>query len=117
MAEYGEWNRKGATLSDVSAQKEYGVSRDFRTSKILRTGAAASARPCVWQVGSVGVGQTMLRLQTVITPRRVKVGPGELAITQALGVHRAIRIRSRDLAGQVKPTLRCTRFSEPVAPW
>jgi hypothetical protein len=29
MAEYGEWNRKGATLSDVTAQKEYGVPRDF----------------------------------------------------------------------------------------
>lgn len=29
MAEYGEWNRKGATLSDVTAQAEYGVSRDF----------------------------------------------------------------------------------------
>ena len=29
MAEYGEWNRKGATLSDVTAQKEYGVSRKF----------------------------------------------------------------------------------------
>jgi flagellar motility protein MotE (MotC chaperone) len=29
MAEYGEWNRKGATLSDVTAQKEYGVSRDL----------------------------------------------------------------------------------------
>lgn len=29
MAEYGEWNRKGATLSDVTAQKEYGISRDF----------------------------------------------------------------------------------------
>lgn len=29
MAEYGEWNRKGATLSDVTAHKEYGVSRDF----------------------------------------------------------------------------------------
>lgn len=29
MAEYGEWNRKGATLSDVTAQKEYGVSRNF----------------------------------------------------------------------------------------
>jgi hypothetical protein len=29
MAEYGEWNRKGATLSDVTAQKEFGVSRDF----------------------------------------------------------------------------------------
>jgi len=29
MAEYGEWNRKGATLSDVTAHAEYGVSRDF----------------------------------------------------------------------------------------
>jgi hypothetical protein len=29
MAEYGEWTRKGATLSDVTAQKEYGVDRSF----------------------------------------------------------------------------------------
>jgi len=29
MAEYGEWNRKGATLSDMTAKKEYGVDRDF----------------------------------------------------------------------------------------
>ncbi|MFZ2959183.1 MAG: hypothetical protein WA705_20040 [Candidatus Ozemobacteraceae bacterium] len=29
MAGHGEWNRKGATLSDVTAKKEYGVSRDF----------------------------------------------------------------------------------------
>ena len=29
MAEYGEWNRKGATLSDVTANKEFGVDRDF----------------------------------------------------------------------------------------
>ena len=29
MAEYGEWNRKGAALSDVTAKKEYGVSRNF----------------------------------------------------------------------------------------
>ena len=29
MAEYGEWTRKGATLSDVTAHKEYGVDRDF----------------------------------------------------------------------------------------
>jgi hypothetical protein len=29
MAEYGEWNRKGAVLSDVTAEKEYGVTRDF----------------------------------------------------------------------------------------
>jgi hypothetical protein len=29
MPEYGEWNRKGATLSDVNAQKEYGITRAF----------------------------------------------------------------------------------------
>lgn len=29
MANYGEWNAKGATLSDVTAKKEYGVDRDF----------------------------------------------------------------------------------------
>ena len=29
MAEYGEWNRKGATLSDVTARKEYGVDQKF----------------------------------------------------------------------------------------
>ena len=29
MAEYGEWARKGAVLSEVTAQKEDGVTRDF----------------------------------------------------------------------------------------
>jgi hypothetical protein len=29
MAEYGEWTRKGSTLSDTTAQKEYGVDRSF----------------------------------------------------------------------------------------
>ena len=29
MAEHGEWNRKGASLSDATAKKEYGVDRDF----------------------------------------------------------------------------------------
>lgn len=36
MAEYGEWNSKGATLSDVTARKEYGVSRDFIVSGIRK---------------------------------------------------------------------------------
>jgi len=29
MAEYSEWNQKGATLSEVTAEDEYGVGRDF----------------------------------------------------------------------------------------
>jgi hypothetical protein len=29
MADYGEWTRKGATLSEVTARREYGVDPDF----------------------------------------------------------------------------------------
>lgn len=29
MAEFGEWTRKAAVLSDVTAAKEYGVGREF----------------------------------------------------------------------------------------
>jgi hypothetical protein len=29
MAEHGEWTRQGRSLSDVTAVKEYGISRDF----------------------------------------------------------------------------------------
>jgi len=29
MADHGEWNQKGATLSDVTAKAEYEVERDF----------------------------------------------------------------------------------------
>ncbi|MFN0123270.1 MAG: hypothetical protein ACKV2V_22435 [Blastocatellia bacterium] len=29
MAQHGEWTRPGATLSDVTARKEYGVTREF----------------------------------------------------------------------------------------
>jgi len=36
MAEYGEWTRKGATLSHVTARKEYGVDWDFVVTGISR---------------------------------------------------------------------------------
>ncbi len=29
MAEYGEWNQKGAALSDKTARKEYGIDQEF----------------------------------------------------------------------------------------
>jgi len=47
MAEYGEWNRKGATLSDVTAQKEYGVSRDFIVRGI-QTGRLEYREGAIW---------------------------------------------------------------------
>ena len=47
MAEYGEWNRKGATLSDVTAQKEYGVGRDFIVEGI-RAGKLEFREGAIW---------------------------------------------------------------------
>jgi len=35
MAEYGEWNRKGATLSEQTAAEEYEVDREFIKKGIL----------------------------------------------------------------------------------
>jgi hypothetical protein len=47
MAEYGEWNRKGATLSDVTAEAEYGVSRDF-IAKGIQTGELEYRDGAIW---------------------------------------------------------------------
>ena len=47
MAEYGEWNRKGATLSDVTATKEFGVSRDFIV-KGIRAGKLEYREGAIW---------------------------------------------------------------------
>ena len=47
MAEYGEWNRKGATLSDATAKKEYGVDRDFIV-KGIRAGKLEFREGAIW---------------------------------------------------------------------
>ncbi|MDD2837069.1 MAG: hypothetical protein PHY05_13085 [Methanothrix sp.] len=47
MAEYGEWNRKGATLSDKTARKEYKVDQDF-IIKGIETGKLECRYACVW---------------------------------------------------------------------
>ena len=47
MAECGEWNRKGATLSEVTAKKEYGVDRDFIV-KGIRAGKLEYREGVIW---------------------------------------------------------------------
>src|SRR5208337_3296871 len=47
MAEFGEWTRKGATLSDVTAHKEYGVTRDFIV-KGIRAGKLEYREGSIW---------------------------------------------------------------------
>ena len=47
MAENGEWNLKGATLSDATALKEYGVTQDFIVQGI-RAGELEYRDGSVW---------------------------------------------------------------------
>lgn len=47
MAKHGEWNRKDATLSDVTALKEFGVSRDFIVEGI-RAGKLEYRQGVMW---------------------------------------------------------------------
>jgi hypothetical protein len=47
MAEHGEWNRKGATLSDATALKEYGVTTDFIVQGI-RAGELEHREGAIW---------------------------------------------------------------------
>src|SRR5664279_3319245 len=47
MAEYGEWNLKGATLSDATALKEYGVTTDFIV-KGIRSGDLEHREGAIW---------------------------------------------------------------------
>ena len=47
MAEYGEWTQKGATLSDVTARAEYGVSEEF-IIKGIRCGKLEYREGSVW---------------------------------------------------------------------
>ena len=52
MAEHGEWALKGATLTDATAQKEYGVSRNFiiegiRAGKLEYRQVSMWGNPCL----------------------------------------------------------------------
>jgi hypothetical protein len=47
MAEHGEWNRKGATLSDKTAKKEFGVDRNFIV-KGIRAGKLEYRQGVMW---------------------------------------------------------------------
>ncbi len=76
MAQYGEWNRKGATLSDVTAQKEYGVSRDFIVTGI-RAGKLECREGATW-------GNPYLRVLRSQLERYIaqKLGSSRLAETK-----------------------------------
>ena len=47
MAEYGEWIKKGATLTDATTKAEYGVDREFIV-KGIKTGIIEYREGAMW---------------------------------------------------------------------
>lgn len=78
MAEYGEWNRKGATLSDATALKEYGVSRDFIVNGI-REGKLEYREGAIW--GNPYLRILRSQLEAYISGQK---GAGQLASAKNL---------------------------------
>jgi len=76
MAEYVEWNRKGATLSDLTAKKEYGVDRDFIV-KGIRAGKLEYREGSIW-------GNPYLRLLRSQLEKYIadQLGQNHLSITK-----------------------------------
>ena len=84
-AEYGAWNRKGATLSEVTAKKEYGVDRDFIV-KGLRAGQLEYRAGAVW-------GNLYLRLLRSQLERYIAE---ELGAADLARVKNRIELRQRE---------------------
>ncbi|MCL5096172.1 MAG: hypothetical protein M1608_01290 [Candidatus Omnitrophica bacterium] len=93
MAEYGEWNRKGATLSDVTAQKEYGVKRDF-IIKGIRAGKLEYRQGAIW--GNPYLRVLRRQLEKYIAE---ELGPSRLARTKKQTELRKI---NKEIAGLKK---------------
>ncbi len=85
MADYGAWNRKGATLSDVTALKEYGVDAEFITRGI-RSGDLEYREGSTW--GNPYMRLLRDQLEMYIAKER---GSDYLALVKAKTELRAIR--------------------------
>src|SRR5271156_5703307 len=84
MADYGEWNRKGAVLSDVTAQKEYGVMREF----VL---AGINAGKLEYREGSVWGNPYLRILRSQLEPYiAAELGPEYLSSVKSKTELRAI---------------------------
>ena len=96
MAEHGEWNRKGATLSDVTAKTEYGVSEEFIV-KGIRSGHLEYRDGAIW-------GNPYLRvLRSQLEKYIVKeIGADHLMKVKNQAELRAIKKEMTDLKKKLK---------------
>lgn len=87
MAEHGEWTRKGAVLSDVTAQKEYGVTREFIVEGI-KAGKLEFREGSVW--GNPYFRILRSQLEQYIADIAAQFGPDHLASKKSQAELRAI---------------------------
>ena len=91
MAEHGAWNRKGATLSDATALKEYGVDTAFIT-KGIRSGDLEYREGSIW--GNPYLRLLRDQLEAYIAKEH---GSDYLAVVKAKTELRAIQKERREL--------------------
>jgi hypothetical protein len=91
MAEYGEWGRKGAVLSEVTAQKEYGVTRDFIVEGI-QAGKLEFREGSVWGTPYLRILRSQLEVYIA-----QQLGPEYLVKTKGQTELRAINKEIADL--------------------
>ena len=96
MAEYGEWNRKGATLSDKTAKKEYGVDQNF-IERGIRGGQLEYRQGSVW--GSPYLRLLRSQLEQYIAQ---EVGDDHLANRNALTELRKVKSEMAALKKRLK---------------
>ena len=91
MAEHGEWNRKGASLSDATALKEYGVDTEF----IIR---GINSRDLEYREGSVW-GNPYIKVLRSQLEKYISTQLGEhyLSAVNAKTELRAIRKERKEL--------------------
>ena len=85
MAEYGEWNAKGATLSDVTAKAEYGIDWAF-VVKGINAGRLEYRNGAIWGNPYLRVLRSQL----------------EKYITEELGQEYLLKVKAQAELGRVK---------------
>jgi coenzyme F420-reducing hydrogenase delta subunit len=96
MAEHGEWNRKGATLSDATALKDYGVNRDFIVQGI-QAGKLEYREGAIW--GNPYIKVLKSQLERFITEQ---LGPSYLANRTAQTELRKVNKEIAELKKKIK---------------
>jgi hypothetical protein len=83
MAADGEWTLKGASLSDVTAQKEYGVTRDFIIQGI-QDGKLEYREGSVWGNPYLKILRSQLEkyISTELGPKRLTSGKSQSELSK-----------------------------------